>query len=132
MFAFGQRQLSAIALAGPRPINHPDVLVGFIDAMDVEEPRRDQGPCARPGRGGPLAQQLDFKSAFLARLPQRRLLRVFVQLDVPAQRQPLVQRAMVDEQDSSLVDYKDGYGEIDLLVNVRHAVELPSRLADTK
>jgi hypothetical protein len=38
---------------------------------------------------------------------------------------------MVDEQHPPLVDYKDGYGKIDLLVNVRHVVELPPRRADT-
>ena len=47
--------------------------------------------------------------------------RVFVQLDVPAQRQPLVQVAVVDEQDLALVNDKDGDREVNLLVDVGHA-----------
>src|SRR5436309_8182019 len=132
MLAFGQRQLSAILFTRPRPINHSDVLVRFVDAVDVQKSRRDQGPCAQPGRGRPLPQQLDFEAALFPRFPQGGLLRVFVQLDVAAQRQPLVQRSMVDEQYAALMNHKNGYSEIDLLVNVRHAVGLPPPRADTK
>ena len=72
------------------------------------------------GRGRAFAEQFDLQPALLFGLAQRGGLRVFVQLDVPAQRQPLVQVAMVDEQDLALVNDEDGDGEINFLVDVSH------------
>ena len=113
-----------VATLGSRPINQADVFVRLRDAMNVEKPRGDECACARLRGGRTLAQQLDFQPAFLARLAQRRLLRVFVQFNVPAQRQPFVQLAVVNQQNLTVVDDKDGDGEINLLVNVSHGRSL--------
>ena len=72
-------------------------------------------------RGRTLPQQLALQPAFLAGLAQRRLLRIFIQLDVPAQRQPLVQRAMMDEQHPAVVHDKDRDREVNFLVDMCHS-----------
>ena len=105
---------------GPRPINQPDVFVRFRNAMDVQKARRDEG--ARAGRSGgrTFSEQLDFQPAFLARLAQGGLLRVFVQFDVPAERQPFVELAVMNEQDFSILDDEDRHGEINFFVDMGH------------
>ena len=77
-------------LNGPRPIHHADVPVSIGDAVDVHKTRRDQGACARFGCGRALTKKFDVQSAFLPGFANRGDLRVFVQLDVTAQRKPLV------------------------------------------
>jgi len=78
----------------PRPINQSDVLVRLIDAMDVEKTRRDERARAGRSRGRTFTEQFHVEAAFFLRLAQRGLLRVFVQFDVPAERQPFVELAM--------------------------------------
>ena len=95
MFLGGECEL---AVLGPRPVNHADVLVRVVDAMDVEKARRDERARAGLGRGRTFAEQFHVEAAFFLRLAQRGLLRVFVQFDVPAERQPFVQLAMMDQQ----------------------------------
>jgi len=96
------------------------VFVRVGDAMDVEESRRDER--ARAGRRGwrTFAEQFHLQAAFFLCLAQRRLLGVFVQLDVPAQWQPLVQLAMMNQQHLSVVNDKNGDSEINFFVNVSH------------
>src|SRR5258706_1376645 len=106
----------------PRPINQADVFVRVVDAMDVEKARRDERARAGRRRGRTFAEQFHVESAFFLRLAQRGLLRVLVQLDVAAQRQPFVELAMVDEQDVSVVTDKDRDGEINFFVDVRHII----------
>src|ERR1019366_1618546 len=72
------------------------------------------------GRWRTFAEQLHVEAAFFLRLAQRGLLRILVQLDVSAERQPFVQLAMVDEQYLVVVNDKDGDGEINFFVDVGH------------
>jgi len=104
----------------PRPVNHADVLVRFADAVDVEESRRDEGTGAGRSGGRTLAEQFHVEAAFFLRLAESSLLRVFIQFNVPAQRQPFVQLAVVDEQNLFVVDDEDGNREINSFVNVGH------------
>ena len=90
------------------------------DAVDVEKSRRDERAGAGRSRGWPLAEQFHIETAFFLCLAQRGPLRVFVQLDVPAERQPFVQLAMVDDENPAVVDDKDGDGEINFFVDVGH------------
>jgi hypothetical protein len=107
------------------------VFVRVRDAMNVEKPRRDERARAGSGCGRSFAKQFDFEAAFLARLTQRGLLRVFVQFDVSAERQPLVELAMVDQQDFAVMNDEDGDREINLLVDVGHGGKLKgSKLED--
>src|SRR5947207_14821327 len=53
------------------PVNHADVLVRVGDAMNVEEPRRDEGARARLRRPRAFADQCDLEAAFCSRLAQR-------------------------------------------------------------
>ena len=100
------------------------MFVRFVDAMDVEKARSDERARARRSRGWTLAEQLHFESAFFLRLAQRGLFRVLVQLDVPAERQPLVELAMMDEQDFSVVNDKNRDGEINFFVDVGQRIEI--------
>jgi hypothetical protein len=105
----------------PRPINHADMFVRIGDTMNVEEPRRDER--ARAGRscGRAFANQLHIKPAFFPGLAQRGDFRIFVQFNMPAERQPFVELAMVDEQNLAVMNNKDGDGEINFFVDVGHA-----------
>ena len=104
----------------PRPVDHADVFVRFVDAVDVEKARRDERTRAGFGRRRTFAEQFHVEAALFLRLAQRGLLRVFVQLDVSADRQPLVELAMVNEQNLFLVNDEDGDGEINFFVDVGH------------
>ena len=72
--------------------------------------------------GGRSPSNSTSKSALLFRFAQRGLLRVFVQFDVPAERQPFVELAMVDQQNLAVVNDEDRDGEINFFVNVRHGM----------
>lgn len=110
------------AVLWPRPVNHADVFVRFRDAVDVQEPRSDQRAGAGFRGRRSFAEQFDFQPALFLGLTQRGRFRVFVQLDMSAQWQPLVQVAMVNEQDLALMDNEDGGGEVNLFVNVSHTL----------
>src|ERR1035441_7535618 len=122
MFLGGKRDFS---IFGPRPVNHADVLMRFVDSVDVEKTRRDERARAGRSRGRTLAEQFHVEAAFFLRLAQRGLLRVFVQFDVPAERQPLVELAMVDEQNLAVVNDEDRDGKINFFVDVGH-VKIPN------
>ena len=96
------------------------MLVRVADAVDVEKARRDEGACAGRSRGRTLAEQFHVEAAFFLCLAERSLLRVFVQLNMPAERQPFVQLAMMDEQNFAVVNDKNGDGEINFFVDVGH------------
>ena len=65
--------------------------------------------------------------ALLPHLAQRRGLRVLVQLDVPAHREPFAEAPVMDKEDPVGIDHEHGHGEVDLLVQVRHDVDRHSR-----
>ena len=73
-----------------RPINHADMLMCVRDPMNVQKPGGNQGPGARFGGGGPVADQLDLQTALLARFAQGRPFGIFIQFNVTSQWQPLV------------------------------------------
>ncbi len=97
--------------------------------MDVEKARRNERAGAGRGRGRTFAEQFHVQPALFLRLAQRGLLRVFVQLDVSAERQPFVELAMVDEQNLAVVNDEDRDGEINFFVDVRHVVKEVSNKA---
>jgi len=119
MFRGGELDVAAL---GPRPVDHADVLVRVVDAMDVEKPRGDERAGAGRRRGRTFTEKFHVETAFLLGLAQGGLFRVLVQLDVPAEGQPLIELAMMDEQDFVFVNDKDGDGEIDFFVDVGHGL----------
>src|SRR5688500_13509328 len=118
----GSELQSSRGMARPCKIAHANMLVRGADAVDIKKPGREQRARSRFCRGGPCAEQFNVKPTFFTHFAQRRLLRIFVKLDMPAERQPLAQGPMMDEQDFCLLDYKDCHSEIDLVVNMRHRV----------
>jgi hypothetical protein len=72
--------------ARPSKIDHADMLMRGADSMDIEKPGREQRAGARFRRGRPFAEQFNVQPAFFARFAQRGLFRIFVQLDMPAER----------------------------------------------
>ena len=102
------------------PVNHPDVLVCVGDAVDVEETRRNQRARARLRCGRPLADQFHIEAALLLRFTQCRDFRIFVELDVPAEWQPFVEFAMMDQQYLAVMHDENRDREIDLFVKVGH------------
>ena len=75
-----------------------------------------------------FAEQFHVGSALFLGLAQHRLLRVFVQFDVSAQRQPFVQLAMMDDQNLFAVNDKNRAGEIYFLVDMGRAAAAGYRL----
>src|SRR6266571_7262106 len=86
------------AVEWPRPVDEPDMLVGIVNPVNIQETRGDQ--CARPGLSGrrPLADQLNFQAALLAGFAQRRHFRVLIQLNVSPKWQPFIELPMMNEQ----------------------------------
>ena len=114
------------------PINQADVFVRFVDVMDVEKARRDERARAGRSRGRTFAEKFHVEAAFLLRFAQRGLLRVFVQFDVPAERQPFVELAMMDEQNRVVVNDKNRDGEINFFVDVGHVLPKKFNNKDAK
>lgn len=106
--------------ARPREVDEADVLVGFGDAVNVQEAWGDEGAGAGLGGGGAFPDQLDLEAAFLSDLAEGGLFGVLVELDMSAERQPFAEPAMVDEQDLAVLDDEDGDREVDFLMDVRH------------
>ena len=52
--------------------------------MNVEKPRRNKRASACTGCGRALAQQFDFQAAFLQGFAKGSLLRILIELDMPA------------------------------------------------
>src|SRR3989442_176240 len=103
-----------------RPINHADMLMRVADAVDVQEPWSNQGACVGASCGRSFAEQFHIESGLFPPFAQGGLLRIFIQFNVPAERQPLVQLPMMDEQNLAFVDDKDRNGEINFFMNVSH------------
>ena len=89
--------------------------------MDVQKSRGDKRTRTRAGGGWPVAQQLDLQPAFLFGFAQCSDFRILIQFYVPAQRQPFVQVAMMDDQDFAVVNDKDGHRKINFLVDMSHS-----------
>ena len=119
---YGSELQSSGGITRPRKIDHADMLMRGADAVDIEKPGREQRTRSRFRRGRPCTEQFNVKPTFFTCFAQRSLFRIFVKLDVPAERQPLAQGPMMDEQDFRLLDHKDRDGEIDLVVNMWHRV----------
>jgi hypothetical protein len=103
-------------VARPGKVDHADMFMRGADAMDIEKPGRQQRAGSWFRRGRPFTEQFDIQPAFFTGFAQRRLFWIFVQLDMSAERQPLVQGSMMDEQDFGLLDNEDRNSEIDLIV----------------
>src|SRR4051812_37893228 len=82
------------------PIDHTNMLVRLGDAVYVQKTRSDQGACPRAGGGRTLADELHIESALFLRLAQSGSFRIFVELDMSAKRQPLLELPVVHQQDA--------------------------------
>ena len=80
------------------PIDHSDVFVSLVDAMDIEKAWSNQGPAAVFRGRWPIADQFHGKPALFLGFPQRRLFRILVEFDMPTEWQPLIQFAMMNQQ----------------------------------
>lgn len=119
VFFFGQGHGAAL---GTRPVDETDVLVGIADAVDVQKTGGDQGAGAGAGRGRAFTDEFDVETALFFGFAQSSLFRFLLQLDVPTERQPLAELAMMDEQNLVIMHHEDGHGEINLLVYMRHKI----------
>ena len=117
MLLFGQSKLAAFR---PSPIDHPDMLMRIGDMMNIKETWSDKSPRAVTSGRRPFAKQFHIKPAFLPGLPQCRLFRIFIQFHMSADRQPLIQLPMMNDQNFALVNNEDRHREINFFVNVRH------------
>ena len=124
MFLVRERHVAADR---PCPVDHADVFVRGVDAMDVEKARRDESARAGLSRGRAFAEEFYVEAAFLLRLAQRGDFRILVQFNVPAERKPFAELAMQNQQHLRVVDDEDGNGEINLLMEVRHGARTVSR-----
>jgi hypothetical protein len=115
------RREGKIAIPRPRPVDHADVFVGIGDAVDIKEPGRNKSPGAMARRWGTFSQQFHFEAAFLLGFAHGGLFRIFVQLDVAAERKPLVELAVVDEENLRVMHNEDGDGKINFFVDMSHA-----------
>ncbi len=104
----------------PSEVDHADVLMGWVDAVDVEEAGSDESPGAGFGGGRSIADEFNFETAFLEGFAKSGLLGILVEFDVAAEGQPAVEFSVVTDEDLGVVDDKDGDGEIDFLVDMGH------------
>ena len=66
------------ATDGTGKINHADVFVSGMNAVDIEDSGSNEGPGTSFGGWRSLAEKLDFQTALLTGLPQGCLLWVLV------------------------------------------------------
>src|SRR5262245_24764248 len=109
-----------VPIPRPRPINQADMFVTFRDPVNVQETRSDQRASSRFSCWGPLTNEFYLQSALLLCFAKRRLLRIFMQFNMPANRQPLVQLTMMHQQYFTVLNDKNCYREVDLLMDMRH------------
>jgi hypothetical protein len=79
---------------------------------------------ARLGRGRAFADQFDLEAAFFLCFAQRGNFRILIEFNMPAERQPLVQFAMMDQQNPAFMNDKNGDGEVDFFMDVSHRFRL--------
>ncbi len=105
---------------GSGKVNHANVFVGGVDPVDIQKTRSNQGTGSWFGCGWAFTEEFDFQTTFLACLAQGRLFWILVQFNVSAERKPLAQLPVEDDQHLSVLNDEDGDSEIDFLVEVRH------------
>src|SRR5262249_49029145 len=88
-------------------------------AMDIRMGRRVENLHRRILNGRLLGGDFDFEAALLADLALERLVGIFVQFDVAANGEPLVERRMVDHQDAPGLHDVAGDGEGDGVMDMR-------------
>ena len=66
--------------------------------MNIQKARRDQRARSIAGRWRPLADQFHRQAALFESFTKSGGLRILVQFDVPAQRQPAIELAMMDQE----------------------------------
>lgn len=96
------------------------MFVGIRDLVDIQEPGRDQGTGAVSVRGRLGPQKLHSQAGLLSNLPMSGLLRVFSHIDMPPERQPLSQLAMMDQQNPVCMDDKHSHGEVERVEEMGH------------
>ena len=96
------------------------MLMRFADPVNIEKAWGNQGARARFCGGWTFTNKFNVQSAFLFGFAQSSNFRIFVQFDMPAQWEPLVQFAMVNNQNLFIVNDKNRNGKIDFFMNVRH------------
>ena len=82
--------------------------------------RSDERASAGLGRRRTITNQLNIKTRFLAGFAKRGLFGIFIQFDMAAERKPLVQFAMMHQEDLAVLNDEDRNCEIDFLMDVRH------------
>ena len=127
VFGGGKFGFRTAALDGAGEVDHPDVFVGCVDAVNVEESRSDQGPGAWFRDGRPITDQFYEKAALFPGLSQGGLLGIFVQFDVPAQGKPFTEFPVVNQQYPAPVHDEDGHSKIDQVMEMCHKSEVVGR-----
>lgn len=113
---------SDVARPDARKVDHADVLVSGMDAVDIEKAGCDESPGAGFGGGWTFADEFDLKTAFLAGFAEGGLFGILVEFDVASEGKPAVEFTMMDDENSGVVNDEDGDGEIDFLVDMGHGV----------
>ena len=106
---------------GPRPINHPDVLVRVGDAVDVQ--KRGAINARVPGdSSADVRREFHVKAAFLRGLPAAPPFPGPHPIPCGRPAAAICSIPMMDQQNFRVVNDKDNHGKIDFFVEVRHGI----------
>lgn len=120
VFGGGERDVARLYAS---EVNHADVFVSGVDAVDIEEAGCDESAGAGFGGGRTFADEFDFETAFLAGFAEGGLFGILIEFDMSAEGKPAIEFSMMDDEDLGVVNDEDGDGEIDFLVDMGHGVE---------
>jgi hypothetical protein len=101
----------------PGEINHSDMPMGFFNQVDIHISRGQQWD--KTGfflKRRSFAYQFHVQSAFFLGFPERGGFGIFVQFNMPPNREPAVQLFVKDEKDLLILNNEDGNREIDLFM----------------
>ena len=112
-------QFHTIGIRNPK-INERDVFVLFVNVVRIDVTGRRDGFDAPVADRRCFGENFYFQTAFFFYFAVQRLCRIFIELDMPADGQPLLIFFMVDQKDFIFANNENGDDKIIKFMDVRH------------
>lgn len=121
-----------LALRRPGKVHHTEVGVLSLNWMDIHEDRRREHLHIRQFWKRFLQEDLDLETAFFKSLAVNGGDRVLSGINMPANGEPLLQAAVMDEKNTVFLDDENGDGEVEIEIEMRHQEKRPAKSGPRK